>query len=399
VRQLREKGRKIAQANGQVTAVANEVLSGIRTIMEFGTHQHATKQFAAASEEARDTIISAQSRSALVHPLTMGISFSILLGIIIIAVQFLVIPGSLSVAAFFAFMFVMIRALPIVQSINNLRAQWSVYRGALDDVVELLRTDDKPYLEDGAVKFPGLKSTIECKNVEFGYEPGQTVIDHISLEIARGQTVAIVGGSGAGKSTLVDLMARLYDVNNGQILLNGRDIREYRIESLRQHMAIVNQTTFLFDTTVTENIAYGLENVRIEQVREAAREANALPFIEALPKGFDTILGERGARLSGGQRQRIAIARAILRDPDILILDEATSALDSESEQLVKYSLDALMEDRTVIVIAHRLSTIENADKVIVLENGEIVESGKYEELIAEEGKLWKYHSIQFQSA
>jgi subfamily B ATP-binding cassette protein MsbA len=164
-------------------------------------------------------------------------------------------------------------------------------------------------------------------------------------------------------------------------------------------MAIVNQTTFLFDTTVTENIAYGLENVRIEQVREAAREANALPFIEALPKGFDTILGERGARLSGGQRQRIAIARAILRDPDILILDEATSALDSESEQLVKYSLDALMEDRTVIVIAHRLSTIENADKVIVLENGEIVESGKYEELIAEEGKLWKYHSIQFQSA
>ncbi len=398
LRRLRDKGRKIAHANGQVTAVANEVLGGIRTIMEFGTHRHATARFAKASENARESIVSAETLSALVRPVTMGISFTILIGIIIVAVQYFITPGLLSVAAFLAFIFVMVRALPIIQSINTLRAQWSVYRGALDDVVELLRTDDKPYLIDGTEEFPGLTSEITCENVVFGYDPDQTVIDNVSFSIKRGQTVAIIGGSGAGKSTLVDLIARLYDPDAGRILLNGRDLKDFRIESLRQHMAIVNQTTFLFDTTVSENIAYGLEDIPQEAIREAAREANALPFIEAMPEGFNAILGERGARLSGGQRQRIAIARALLRDPDILILDEATSALDSESERLVQDSLERLMQDRTVIVIAHRLSTIENADKVIVLEEGRIVEHGTYEELVALEGQLFKYHSLQTQA-
>ena len=398
LRRLRDKGRKIARANGQVTAVANEVLGGIRTIMEFGTHRHATDRFAEASADARESIVSAETLSALVRPVTMGVSFTILIGIIIVAVQYFITPGLLSVAAFLAFIFVMVRALPIIQSINTLRAQWSVYRGALDDVVELLRTDDKPYLIDGTEEFPGLTSEIVCENVVFGYEPDQIVIDNISFSIKRGQTVAIIGGSGAGKSTLVDLIARLYDPDAGRILLNGRDLKDFRIESLRQHMAIVNQTTFLFDTTVSENIAYGLEDIPQEAIREAAREANALPFIEAMPEQFDTILGERGARLSGGQRQRIAIARALLRDPDILILDEATSALDSESERLVQESLERLMQDRTVIVIAHRLSTIENADKVVVLEEGRIVEHGTYNELVALEGQLFRYHSLQTQA-
>jgi subfamily B ATP-binding cassette protein MsbA len=399
LRNLRGQGRDIAAVNGKVTTVANEILGGIRTILEFGTHRFEAQRFAAVSREARNTITRAETLSAIVHPVTMGVSFTILLGIIIVAVQFFISTGALSVAAFLAFMFVMVRALPILQSINSLRAQWSVFRGALDDVVDLLRDDDKPYLPDGTRTLDRFQSAIDVQNLTFGYEPRTKVLKDVSLTIRRGQTLAIVGGSGAGKSTLADLIARLYDPDEGRTLLDGIDLREYRIESLRSHMAIVNQTTYLFNTSVRENIAYGLDGVTDERIHQVAAEANALEFIEAMPDGFDTLLGERGARLSGGQRQRIAIARALLRDPDILILDEATSALDSQSEKLVQESLERLMRNRTVIVIAHRLSTIENADRVVVLEDGIVVEQGTYAELLDQEGQLWKYHSLQFQAA
>lgn len=398
---LRADGRRISKGNADVTNYASELLNGIRTIMEFGTQKHEARAFARYSRALRDANVQTVTKSALVHPLTMGISFTSLIAIIIVAVKYFIIPGLLSAAAFLTFMFVLLRMIPILQSINTQRAQWSVYRGALEDVAAILDSSDKPYLPDGTHELDQFRDAIDVEDVSFGYEVGQNVIRDVSFTIQRGQTVAIVGSSGSGKSTLANLLSRLYDPDEGCIRIDGRDLRTFKQSSLRARMAIVNQTTFLFNTDVWENIAYGVgvDGISRERIRQVAAEANALEFIEALPDGFDTMLGERGARLSGGQRQRIAIARALLRDPDILILDEATSALDSASEKLVQESLDRLMENRTVIVIAHRLSTIENADQVLVLEKGEVVESGSYQSLLDQKGQLWEYHSLQFQMA
>lgn len=206
---------------------------------------------------------------------------------------------------------------------------------------------------------------------------------------------ALVGASGAGKTTLADLIPRFYDPTQGQLLIDGVDIRQLEIKSLRRRLAVVSQDTFIFNTSVRDNIAYGTEGATELAIEEAARQANALEFIQEMPEGFDTQLGDRGVRLSGGQRQRIAIARALLRNPEILILDEATSALDSVSERLIQDSLEKLSVGRTVIAIAHRLSTIVRADQVVVLEQGRIVEQGKYQELLEQRGHLWKYHQMQ----
>ena len=396
---LRDRGRAIARMNGRITSVASEILNGIRTIMAFGTQDFEARNFKRVSQKARDVVVNAQSRSAIVGPLSNGIASTGLIVIILVAVQFLVSPGLMSSAALLAFLVAIMRLLPKIESINSLRAQWSVYRGALENVVDLLRTDDKPYLEDGWRDLPHFEDSIELRNLSFAYEPGQPVIKNVNLTISRGETTAFVGSSGAGKSTLADLIARLYDPTDGKILLDGIDLREYKFDALRDVISVVNQSTFLFNQSVRDNIAYGIDGVSDERIREVAEKANAMEFIKDLPEGLDTILGERGTRLSGGQRQRIAIARAILCDPKILILDEATSALDSVSEKLIQESLEYLMEGRTDIVIAHRLSTVENADRVVVLEDGEIVEQGKYQDLLDEKGQLWEYHSIQFQLA
>jgi subfamily B ATP-binding cassette protein MsbA len=240
-----------------------------------------------------------------------------------------------------------------------------------------------------------LKQAIEFVSVDFGYDPAELVLHNISLTIERGKMTALVGSSGAGKSTLADLIPRFYDPTQGKILIDGVDLREFEINSLRRKLAVVSQDTFIFNTSIRNNIAYALEEVDEVAIREAAQLANALEFIEEMPEGFETQLGDRGVRLSGGQRQRIAIARALLRDPDILILDEATSALDSVSERLIQESLEKLSVGRTVIAIAHRLSTIVRADKVVVLEQGRIVEQGGYQELLEQQGKLWHYHQMQ----
>ncbi|GAX42407.1 ABC transporter, transmembrane region [Tolypothrix sp. NIES-4075] len=231
-------------------------------------------------------------------------------------------------------------------------------------------------------------------DVDFGYDD-KLVLQNITLTIERGQMVALVEASGSGKTTMADLLVRFYDPTAGKILIDKVDLRQYQLASLRSQLAVVSQDTFIFNTSVRDNIAYGLENVDDAAIEEAARLANAWEFILDMPEKFATKLGDRGVRLSGGQRQRIAIARALLRNPEILILDEATSALDSVSERLVQQSLEKLAVGRTVIAIAHRLSTIFRADKIIVLEQGRIVEQGGYQELITKGGKFWQYHQMQ----
>jgi subfamily B ATP-binding cassette protein MsbA len=304
----------------------------------------------------------------------------------------------MSVAVLLTFFFALFRLLPLVQVLNGHRSQWAISRNALDVVAQLLDKRDKPYIVDGHRPLQAFRESIVFEDVGFAYEPGQPVLHDISLTIRQGQTTALVGGSGAGKSTLADLLARLQDPTEGRILLDGVDLREFTLESLRRHLVIVSQSTFLFHDTVRANIAYGLDDVPMDRIRWAAEKANALEFIDAMPDGFETVLGDRGERLSGGQRQRISIARALLRDPEILVLDEATSALDSVSERLVQESLEYLMEGRTVLVIAHRLSTVESADHLVVLEGGRIVEEGSYDDLLARKGHLWEYHRLQFET-
>jgi len=396
---LRNSGRAIKRSNQAIASTTTDLLGGIRTINEFDTEDFEARRFAKTSKEARRVITKAGKREAIVGPITKSIASSVLIGIVIVGVQFLVMPGHMKMSALMAFLVALLRLIPTMKTINGMRAQWSVYSSAMDDIGDILRRDDKPYLHDGSRELDALRDGFELKNVSFGYEPGQRVLKNIDLHIPQGKITALLGGSGAGKSTLADLVARFHDPDEGAILLDGVDLREYKISSLRDKIAVVNQHTFLFNQTARFNIAYGLDDISEETLRQTAEKANALEFIEEMPDGFDTILGDRGARLSGGQRQRIAIARALLRNPEFLILDEATSSLDSVSENIVHESMEYLMQGRTVLVIAHRLSTVENADNVVVLEDGRIVEQGGYQELLDQKGQLWKYHSLQFEMA
>ena len=396
---LRRLGRLIPKANAQVTSIATELINGIRTVIISGTQEVEADRFREATEEVRDLSIDLGKKTDMIGPISNVVSSTALIGIVIVAVEFFVMPGLMSAAMLLTFLFALFRLLPLVQTLNGLRGQWAWQRGSLENVAEFLSNQNKPYLSDGRRKFDVLEHSIEIENVSFAYQSSEMVLKGINMTISRGETVAFVGATGAGKSTLADVIARLYDPTRGRILFDGRDLREYTIDSLRNAVAVVSQDTFLFNRSVRYNLAYGLNEASDRQLRWAAEQANALDFIESLEDGLDTQLGDRGTRLSGGQRQRIAIARALLRDPEILILDEATSALDSVTEQLVQQALERLMDSRTVIAIAHRLSTIEHADKVVVLEDGEIMEQGTYDELLARRGQLWEYHSIQYQAA
>jgi ATP-binding cassette, subfamily B, bacterial MsbA len=392
---VREASFEQSKARGQYTAVALELVNGIRTVQAFTAQNFERQRFRLANSQLLQADTNSVSIRALVEPLSEGVATLIIVIMLVLAYATLIPSGKLQPAALLTFLFVLFRMMPIVRQMNGARAKFSNFQGALSNVTELLRTDNKPYLKNGTVEFPGCNQAIELRSVSFGYEPDNLVLHDINLTIKRGQTIALVGASGAGKSTLADLLPRFYDPTAGQVLIDGVDLREFEINSIRRQMAIVSQDTFIFNTSVRNNIAYGLETVDEEAILAVARLANALEFILELPEGFETQLGDRGVRLSGGQRQRIAIARALLRNPQILILDEATSALDSVSERLIQESIEKLSVGRTVIAIAHRLSTIIRADKVVVLEQGRIVEAGGYQELLEQRGKLWKYHQMQ----
>ncbi|MEQ8757630.1 MAG: ABC transporter ATP-binding protein [Coleofasciculus sp. G1-WW12-02] len=395
IARVREASFERSKANGMFVATAVEFISGIRTVHAFATQDFERRRFYGASSEIVNTMTKIVKASNLVGPLSEGMSITIIIGMLLFAVTTFIPNNQLQPASFLTFLFVLFRLMPIVRQFNGTRAKLGDFQGSLNNIKELLRSDNKPYFKDGTVQFQGLQRGIEFVGVDFGYEADNLVLHNVTLTIERGKTTALVGASGAGKTTLADLIPRFYDPTQGKVLLDGIDLREFDINSLRRRLAIVSQDTFIFNTSVRNNIAYGTEAADETAIREAARLANALEFIDEMPEGLDTRLGDRGVRLSGGQRQRIAIARALLRNPDILILDEATSALDSVSERLIQESLEQLSVGRTVIAIAHRLSTIMRADKVVVLEQGQIVEQGGYQELLEKRGKLWNYHQIQ----
>jgi subfamily B ATP-binding cassette protein MsbA len=393
---IRKASKKGQQQLGGVLSVLEETLSGLRIIKAFNGENFSLKRFMGANQNYTRTLIRVIRKRDLAAPLSEFLGTIVLL-ITMIYGGSRILNGQfdLSPEAFIGYMLIFSQIINPAKNISNI--SFTVRKGmaAIDRMNEILKAKNKIVEVDKPLHFEGFKSSIEYSNVSFSYNNSEIVLKNINVEIKKGQTIALVGESGSGKSTLVDLLPRLYDVEHGKILIDGHDIKHMKLQDLRHLMGIVNQDPILFNDTIYNNIAYGDENINKNDIEEAAKIANAHDFILETENGYQTNVGDRGSKLSGGQRQRISIARAILKNPPILILDEATSALDTESERYVQEAITKLMQNRTSIVIAHRLSTIRNADEIIVLNRGEIVERGNHEDLLAHEGYYKRYHELQ----
>lgn len=381
LRRIRPIYRAIRKDVSEVDGRVGEAFQGIRAVRTFQGEQREELDYAIGHHTITRKQLFAHRRQ-----LILWTSWGFLLAIIGLVIVwyggYMHIRGTATIGdimAFQVYIFMLLNPVwQIVESFSELQRSMA----AMERVFEVLETEpDKPDQPD-ALDAPNEIQSIEFRNVSFAYEEDKNVIHNLDLKIQGGSVVALVGRSGAGKTTITDLAARFYDPTDGEILLNGLDLKKFKLQTYRELLGIVQQEVFLFDGTVSENIAYGKSNATLEQIREAAIRANAHEFIDKLPEGYDSIIGERGVKLSGGQRQRLSIARSILADPAILILDEATSNLDTESEQLIQKSMNDLLKDRTTFVIAHRLSTISSAHLIVVLDEGRIVESGSHDELM-----------------
>ncbi len=381
---------------GQLMSNIEETLGGLRIIKAFNAEQKVTNRFHSGNQEFFRITRNVQRRQSLAHPMSEFLG-TITIAIVLVFGGTLILSGTSGMNAA-SFIYYMVIFYSVINPAKDLtKAMYSIQKGlasmqrvdAILNAVNPISDPEKPET------IKDLKCEIRYENVTFGYDPEVPVVKGVSLSIKPGETVALVGQSGSGKSTMADLLPRFYDINGGSIKVDGHDIRNLRVHDLRGMMGNVNQEAILFNDTVFNNIAFGVKNATMEQVIAAAKIANAHEFIMATEDGYSTNIGDRGCRLSGGQRQRISIARAILKNPPILILDEATSALDSESERLVQEALERLMKDRTTLVIAHRLSTIKNASQICVMHEGEIVESGTHDELIAKNGYYMRLVEMQ----
>jgi ATP-binding cassette, subfamily B, bacterial MsbA len=392
-RSLRRKSSKNQQLLGRVMSSFEETLGGIRVIKAFNASKFFYDRYSSQDLDYTKNNISVQRRYDLSSPIseTIGITVSALL---LWLGGKMVFSGELDPEFFLGYFTIFSQLIPPFKGFSN--ALYAAQKGmaSLDRIQELVTAP--VVVEDPKnPEIPKFEQSLELVNVGFSYVEGTKVLSGVSLKIQKGETIAFVGPSGAGKTTITDLIARFYDVSEGSILIDGVDIRKFNQEDLRQLVGIVNQESILFNDTVRNNIALGRPELTLEQVESAAKAAFAHDFISEMDLGYETEIGERGGKLSGGQKQRLSIARALLKDPEILILDEATSALDSQSEKAVQMALESLMRNRTSLIVAHRLSTVMHADKIVVLDKGKIVEIGKHQELIAKGGLY--YNLIQLQ--
>ena len=397
VKRARRNGEILSEKSRGYSVMQQEILSGIRLVKTTGNEDIEYNNLSQLIEARENAELESQATFAIVPPLNEIAGIVTVLTIVILGkAWFGTQPGSLS-TILLTYLLVLFRLLPFVSQLNAQRSSFANAAPSVQVVADFLRRDNKPFMARGQAHYSGIKDAIRFTDLAFRY-PGNEdwTLQDINLTLPKGKTLALVGSSGAGKSTLADLLPRFYDCDRGGISIDDRDIREFDLRSLRQSMGIVSQDTFLFNDTVANNIAYGVEASTREGVIEAAKRANAYQFISELPLGFDTTIGDRGVLLSGGQRQRLAIARALLKNPEILILDEATSALDTVSERIVQQAIDELSRDRTVLVIAHRLSTIQNADQIAVFEKGRVVEVGTHGELLSKCGVYANLYRMQF---
>lgn len=399
-RYIRTLSKEVQDNVATATNVVNESLTGIANVKAFTNEMYEYLRFEHAIENLRKVGIKTGMWRAIFAAFIVLFVFGAIVGIIIYATILVQTDPNFTPGDFFKFVMLAIVIGVSFGGLSELYSSILKALGAVERVFEIIDEDTEPINLNVPAPETEVEGHIVFKNVNFTYpsRPDMQVLKNLSFSMEAGQQVAIVGPSGAGKSTITAMVMRFYSPESGSISIDDKNIEDLQLTELRQHMAIVPQEVLLFGGTLAENIAYGKPEASLEEIKAAAKKANALDFIEGFPEGFETMAGERGVQLSGGQRQRIAIARAVLNDPSILILDEATSSLDSESERLVQDALDKLMKGRTSIVIAHRLSTIKNADKILVLERGELREEGKHEELIQNEDGLYKHlSSLQFQ--
>jgi ATP-binding cassette, subfamily B, bacterial MsbA len=397
-------GKRVHKESGLVqeriadlTSVLHETISGVKVVKAFGMEDFENRKFAAKGLAYLRTVLTVTNIRNLASPSTEFLS-AMAGGVIIWYGGLQVLSQeSMKASEFLGFLFVLFQIMPPIKELSGVNNRIQEASAAGKRVFEILDIEPNIRNIDNPVRLYDFQERIEFRNVSFRYESGDLVLADIDVNIRKGEVVAIVGPSGAGKSTLVDLVPRFYDPTSGSILIDGVDLRNVDIKSLRDKIGIVTQETILFNDTVKSNIAYGLDDCPIERIIMAAKAANAHNFIANMPEAYDSVIGERGVKISGGERQRLSLARAILKNPPILILDEATSSLDTESEILVQEAIERLMSGRTSIVIAHRLSTIKHADRILVVEAGRIVETGKHDDLVRNEKGLYrKLYQLQF---
>lgn len=395
---LRTVSTFIQEKMADITSVIQETISGVKVVKAFGMEEFENKKFAKETKDFFKLNLKITRIRNFSSPITEILS--VIVGVVIIYYggRLVLVDGTLKASEFLGFLFAIFQLMPPIKELSSVNNRVQESSAAGDRIFEIIDTAPEIIDVKNPVFFETFKEKIVFDNVSFHYDDSEDLIlKNISFEVKKGEIVAFVGPSGAGKSTLIDLIPRFFDPTAGNIYIDGIDIKNIKVEYLRKLMGIVTQETILFNETIKNNIAYGLDDYPIESVIEASKTANAHNFIIESPQGYDTIIGERGLKISGGQRQRLSIARALLKDPQIMIFDEATSSLDNESEILVQEAIERLMTNRTTFVIAHRLSTIRNATKIIVIDEGKIIQTGTHDDLIKDEKGLYhKFYEMQF---
>ena len=395
---LRKHSAIIQEKMADITTILHETISGVKIVKAFGKEKYENDKFMAETKNYFKLVIKLTRIKNAASPLTEFLS--VLVGAIIIYYGGILVleDKAINASEFLGFLFSIFQLMPPIKELSGVNNRIQESSAAGDRVFEIMDIEPQIKNIENPIEVKEFKNEICFNDLNFHYDDSnELVLNGINFKVKKGEIIALVGSSGGGKTTLVDLLPRFYDPTDGAILMDGLNIKDIKVENLRSLMGIVTQETVLFNESVRSNIAYGMESYPEEELINASKAANAHDFILELNKGYDTVIGERGTKLSGGQRQRISIARALLKNPPIMILDEATSALDNESESLVQEAIERLMKDRTTFVIAHRLSTIRNSDKIIVIDNGQIVQSGKHDDLLLDEKGIYKkLYELQF---